>query len=292
MQQYKQLLIDILNLGTDVSDRTGVGTRCLFGYQSKYNLQDGFPATTTKKLAWRSVVAELLWFLEGSTDERRLAELTYGKPRSELKDKTTIWTANADNQGVALGYINTVDEKELGPVYGKQWRCFGEDCGKDQILELITNIKNTPDSRRLIVSAWDANNISSMTLPPCHVLAQFRVIKGVLSCLMYQRSCDSFLGAPFNIASYALLTHILARECNLQVGDFVHSIGDAHIYKNHFEQVETLLQREPLPLPQLEIADDFNLLDGLKNGFALDTVSKFKLKNYVCHDTITAPMAI
>lgn len=291
MRQYKELLEYILIEGVDTENRTGIDTRCVFGYQSKYNLQDGFPATTTKKLAWRSVVSELLWFLEGSTDERRLAELLYGKPRSELVDKTTIWTANADNQGVALGYTNNETEKELGPVYGSQWRDFGGH-GTDQILELIKNIKNTPDSRRLIISSWEASQISDMTLPPCHVLSNFRVINGMLSCLMYQRSCDAGLGLPFNVASYTLLTHILARECGLQVGTFIHSIGDAHIYKNHFDQIETLLQREPLSLPTLEIADDFNLLDGLNNGFALDAVTKFKLKNYISHDTIKMDMAI
>ena len=235
MYDYERLLRIIIESGEDVDDRTGTGTRSIFGHQMRFDLREGFPAVTTKKLAWKSVVAELLWFLEGSTDERRLAELTYGKDRKELVNKQTIWTANANAQGKALGYA----DGELGPVYGFQWRGFneignewpGSSYGTDQIKWLLNEIKTNPNSRRLILSAWNPNQINFMALPPCHVMAQFRVYKGKLSCQMYQRSADVFLGVPFNIASYALLTHIIARECGLGVGDLVHTIGDAHIYK-------------------------------------------------------------
>lgn len=291
MKQYHKLLEDILEYGEDVSDRTGTGTRSIFGYQMRFNLHDGFPAVTTKKLAWKSVVGELLWFLEGSTDERRLAELTYAKDRTELSDKTTIWTANADKQGVELGYRNDFLCKELGPVYGFQWRNFdGFEAviGRDQISWLINEIKANPDSRRLILSAWNPNQIEEMALPPCHTMAQFRVMNGKLSCQMYQRSADAFLGVPFNIASYALLTHLIALECGLEVGDFVHTIGDAHIYNDHFEQVKEQLSREEYPLPKLEIDENFKLQD----EFNLDAVSMFRLTNYVSHDTIKAKMAV
>lgn len=292
MKQYHKLLEDILEHGEDVNDRTGTGTRSIFGYQMRFNLQDGFPAITTKKLAWKSVVGELLWFLEGSTDERRLAELTYGKNRTELTDKTTIWTANANTQGKALGYA----DGQLGPVYGFQWRNFDgalyngapHVAGTDQIKWLVNEIKTNPDSRRLILNAWNPNQINSMALPPCHVMAQFRVYNGKLSCQMYQRSADVFLGVPFNIASYALLTHIIALECGLDVGDFVHTIGDAHIYKDHFEQVKEQLSREEYPLPELEIDIYFEL----KDKFDLDTAGSFQLTNYLSHDTIKAKMAV
>lgn len=285
MKQYHDLLEDILEYGEDVNDRTGTGTRSIFGYQMKFNLQDGFPAITTKKLAWKAVVGELLWFLEGSTDERRLAELTYGKDRTMLIDKNTIWTANADKQGVALGYDNTPAYKELGPVYGAQWRNFN---GIDQISWLINEIKTNPDSRRLILSAWNASEIENMALPPCHVMAQFRVYNGKLSCQMYQRSADVFLGVPFNIASYSLLTHIIARECNLEVGDFVHTIGDAHIYKDHFDQVKQQLSRKEYPLPQLVIESEFDL----KTRYNSTDSKMFTLTNYLSHDTIRASMAV
>jgi thymidylate synthase len=293
MQQYHKLLEDILINGEDVNDRTGVGTRSIFGYQMRFNLRDGFPAITTKKLAWKAVVGELLWFLEGDTDERRLAELTYAKDRTELAEKTTIWTANADAQGVALGYANTPMMKNLGPVYGAQWRSFNRlnernlD-GVDQISWLLDEIKNNPDSRRLVLSAWNPNQLSKMALPPCHVLAQFRVYNGRLSCQMYQRSADAFLGVPFNIASYALLTHIIARECGLEVGNFVHTIGDAHIYHNHFDQVKEQLNRKEYPLPTLKINDNFRLTD----IFDIDTINFFTLENYQHHDTIKAQMAV
>jgi len=296
MKQYHKLLEDILEYGEDVSDRTGVGTKSIFGYQMKFNLNEGFPAVTTKKLAWKSVVGELLWFLEGSTDERRLAELTYGKKREELVGKTTIWTANANNQGIALGHYNDEYIKDLGPVYGAQWRNFsyyqGSVSGEDQIVNTINEIKKNPNSRRLIVSAWNPLLLSSMALPPCHVLIHFRVYGDKLSCLLYQRSGDAFLGIPFNIASYALLTHMIARECNLGVGEFIHSIGDAHIYNNHIKQVIEQLSREEFELPRLHIDDSFNLMEKLSMGFSINDASLFTFKNYNHHDTIKAPMAV
>ena len=295
MKQYHKMLEDILEHGEQVTDRTGVGTLSIFGYQTRYNLRDGFPAVTTKKLAWKSVVGELLWFLEGSTDERRLAELTHGKDRTELVGKSTIWTANADNQAKELGYVNGDFRKDLGPVYGQQWRDFNGDCfgrGVDQLKWLLEEIRTDPDSRRLIVSSWNPVQLHEMALPPCHTLFQFRVYNGRLSCQLYQRSADSFLGVPFNIASYALLTHIIARESNLEVGDFVHTIGDAHIYLNHIEQVKEQLSRTEYPLPTIEIADDFNLEDGIVGEFSLDDASKFVLQNYRHHDTIKADMAV
>jgi thymidylate synthase len=295
MKQYHDLLEHILENGEDVNDRTGVGTRSVFGYQMRFGLSAGFPAITTKKLAWKAVVGELLWFLEGSTDERRLAELTYGKHRTELVGKSTIWTANADSQGKALGYVNNEFTKELGPVYGAQWRAFDGFSvyrGTDQIAVVLNQLRTNPDSRRIILSAWNPNQLHEMALPPCHSFAQFRVYNGRLSCQMYQRSADAFLGVPFNIASYALLAHILAREVGLKVGDYVHTIGDAHIYLNHFDQVREQLARNEYPLPKIEIDNDFDLSDRLKNGFKLDDVYRFKLIDYQSHDTIKAAMAI
>lgn len=296
MKQYHKLLEDILEHGEDVSDRTGVGTRSIFGYQMRFDLSKGFPAVTTKKLAWKAVVGELLWFLEGGTDERRLAEITYGKHRVDLVGKSTIWTANADAQGKALGYFNNEFTKELGPVYGSQWRNFCDyeygSSSVDQITEVIKQIRTNPDSRRIILSAWNPLQLAEMALPPCHVLAQFRVLNGRLSCQMYQRSADAFLGVPFNIASYALLTHILARECNLEVGNYVHTIGDAHIYSNHFEQVREQLSREEYPLPTLEIDQSFNLKNGLNSFFNIDDASMFRLVDYKHHETIKANMAV
>lgn len=290
MKQYHDALAYILNNGQNVTDRTGVGTRSVFGYQMRFDLQAGFPAVTTKRLAWRAVVGELLWFLEGSTDERRLAELTFEKSREELVDKTTIWTANADAQGNALGYENNDTVKELGPVYGYQWRnfdgCVQQD-GVDQIEWLINEIKTNPDSRRLILSAWNPNQISQMALPPCHTLAQFRVMNGKLSCQLYQRSADMFLGVPFNIASYSLLTHMLAQICELEVGEFVWTGGDCHIYNNHFDQVREQLTREPQELPVLRMPL-FNDLNEL-----LDTrPSEYVLVGYNPMPSIQAPMAV
>jgi thymidylate synthase len=250
----------------------------------RFNLQEGFPAVTTKRLAWRSVVGELLWFLEGSSDERRLAEITYGKPRNELVDKTTIWTANADKQGVDLGYRNEDLVKELGPVYGVQWRDFG---GVDQIEWLIKEIKNNPDSRRIILSAWNPTQVDKMALPPCHTMAQFRVTNGRLSCQLYQRSADMFLGVPFNIASYSLLTHMLAHICDLEPGNFVWTGGDCHIYNNHMDQVQEQIAREPQKKPHL-FMPVFCDLETLLNT----KVSDYKLIGYDPMPSITAPMAV
>ena len=292
MKQYLDALQYIIVNGEDVSDRTGVGTRSVFGYQMHFNLQDGFPAVTTKKLAWRSIVGELLWFLEGSTDERRLAELTFEKDRTELIDKKTIWTANADSQGVALGYTNTELIKQLGPVYGHQWRHFDayEDdkiTKVDQITWLINEIKTNPDSRRLVLSAWNPNQINEMALPPCHTLAQFRVMNGKLSCQLYQRSADMFLGLPFNIASYSLLTHMLAQICDLKVGTFVWTGGDCHIYNNHADQVREQLQRKPHELPDILMPVFNNITELLATS-----TSDYKLTNYDPMDSIKAPMAV
>jgi thymidylate synthase len=284
MDQYEHLLRNVLKHGTKRSDRTGTGTIGVFGTQTRYDLAAGFPAITTKKLAWAAVVGELLWFLEGSTDERRLAELTHSKPREELIGKTTIWTANADEQGKALGHENTDLIKELGPVYGHQWRDFN---GIDQIQSVIDQIKTTPDSRRIIVSAWNPPDLKQMALPPCHTMFQFYVDDGKLSCQLYQRSADLFLGVPFNIASYALLTHIIAAICDLEVGTFVHTIGDAHIYQNHVNQVAEQLSRTAYDLPKL-IMPPISCLEDLK---AL-SVSDFVLSGYIHHPPINAPMAV
>lgn len=295
MKQYHDALEHILANGQDVSDRTGVGTRTVFGYQMRYNLQEGFPAVTTKRLAWRAVVGELLWFLEGSTDERRLAEITYEKSRQELTDKTTIWTANADAQGADLGYENSHIRKELGPVYGWQWRNFGSsawfrdtgDVGTDQISWLINEIKINPDSRRLVLSAWNPNQLDLMALPPCHTLAQFRVLNGALHCQLYQRSVDAPLGLPFNIASYSLLTHMLAQICGLDVGDFVHTSGDLHIYQNQFDGIHQQLKREPYAAPTLHMPEFTNLEELLRTK-----PSDYRLLNYQHYPEIKMPFAI
>lgn len=296
MHQYKKLVNDIIVHGENVSDRTGVGTRSIFGYQMKFDLADGFPAVTVKKLAWKAVVGELLWFLEGGTDERRLAELTFGKDREDLVEKKTIWTANADKQGVDLGHYNDEYIKDLGPVYGSQWRKFSyfqdDPRGVDQVLKVIQQIKQTPDSRRIIMSAWNPMVLNTMALPPCHVMAQFAVRNGKLHCQMYQRSADVGLGVPFNIASYALLTHIIARECNLDVGTYVHTIGDAHIYNNHLYSLTEVLEREPYQLPTLEIDESFKLIERLSVGFEKEDASLFKLNNYQHHPEIKMNMAV
>ena len=286
VKQYLEALEVIMNKGDDVNDRTGIGTRSIFGYQMRFNLQDGFPAVTTKKLAWKAVVGELLWFLEGSEDERRLAEITFGMDREDLIGKNTIWTANADNQGKKLGYENTSTVKYLGPVYGRQWRNFNDqEC--DQIETIINQLKNDPDSRRIILNAWNPAQLDQMALPPCHTLSQFRVINGKLSCQMYQRSADMFLGVPFNIASYALLTHMLAKISNLEVGEFIWAGGDCHIYRNHFDQVKEQLSRSPqeLPLLKMPLFDD---LESLLNTFP----EMYKLENYNPMNSIPAPMAV
>jgi len=232
MKQYLDLLRHVLEHGVKKQDRTGVGTLSVFGYQARYNLQEGFPLLTTKKLHTRSIFHEMLWFLRGDTNIQYLH-----------KNKVTIWDEWADPKG------------ELGPIYGYQWRSWPTPDGKhiDQISELIEQIKKNPNSRRLIVSAWNVADLPKMALPPCHILFQFYVAEGKLSCQLYQRSADIFLGVPFNIASYALLTHMIAHVCDLQVGEFIHTLGDAHIYLNHLEQVHLQLSREPRKLPQLRL---------------------------------------
>jgi len=284
VKQYLEAMQNIMDNGDDREDRTGTGTRSIFGGQMRYDLSRGFPAVTTKRLAWKAVVGELLWFLEGSTDERRLAEITYGEDRDDLYERSTIWTANADEQGVALGYRNDYMQKELGPVYGSQWRSFG---GFDQIAEIIRQIKEEPDSRRIILSAWNPPEIERMALPPCHTLSQFYVNKGKLSCQMYQRSAVMFLGVPFNIASYSLLTHILARITGLQVGDFVHTVGDVHIYNTHYEAVSEQLKRTPQKLPSLRMPP----FTSLEEVLDLD-VSDFQLEGYKPMSAIKAMMAV
>ena len=289
MKQYLNALQHIMDNGEEVSDRTGIGTYSVFGYQMQFNLQSGFPAVTTKKLAWRSVIGELLWFLEGSTDERRLAELTFSKNRSDLIGTKTIWTANADAQGVELGYTNDDLVKQLGPVYGHQWRHFdradGENENKtDQIAWLINEILINPHSRRLILSAWNPNQINEMALPPCHTLAQFRVMNGKLSCQLYQRSADMFLGVPFNIASYSLLTHIIAKEVDLDVGEFIHTFGDLHIYEDHLDVVKQQIERKPGTLPTLSITSNKKI-----NEYE---VKDFVLENYQSMDSLKATMAV
>ena len=275
MKQYHQALKHILTNGKDKTDRTGVGTRSVFGYQMRFNLQEGFPATTTKKLAWRAVVSELLWFLEGSSDERRLAEILHS---TRDNAKKTIWTANAE---APYWQDKAKFPGDLGRVYGVQWRDFG---GVDQISKLIEDLKTNPDSRRHIISAWNPPELDQMALPPCHVMAQFDVTDGYLSCQMYQRSCDMFLGVPFNIASYSLLVHIIARECGLKVGDFVWTGGDCHIYNNHFDAVEEQLSREPKALPTLVFTTGKKIADYNIDDFILD--------NYNPDPAIKAEMAV
>ena len=288
MKQYLEALEYILENGKDRDDRTGVGTRGVFGYQMRFDLRKEFPAVTTKKLAWKSVVSELLWMLEGSSDERRLAEIHYGKPREELVGKTTIWTANADSQGAALGYTNNDTVRDLGPVYGHQWRSWDAKMGfQDQIAEVLESLYYNPNSRRHIVSAWNADQVGVMALPPCHTLFQFHVQDEELSCQLYQRSADMFLGVPFNIASYSLLTHMFAQLLNLKVGDFVWTGGDCHIYQNHMEQVEEQITRQPRKGPTLEIPV-FKDLEELTNT----TPSQYKLVEYDPMDSIKAPMAV
>jgi thymidylate synthase len=288
MKQYLTALEYILANGQDRQDRTGVGTRAVFGYQMRFDLQEGFPAVTTKKLAWKSVVSELLWMIEGSSDERRLAEIQYDKPREELVGKSTIWTANADKQGRELGYTNTDTVKDLGPVYGVQWRQWqarGHDV--DQLVELIKGLHMDPYSRRHIISAWNAGEVDRMALPPCHAFAQFYVQDNRLSCQLYQRSADMFLGVPFNIASYSLLTHIIAQILNMQVGEFVWTGGDCHIYKNHFDAVEQQVKRTPDVLPKLKMPELHNLGDVLESK-----PEDYILIDYNPQESIKAPMAI
>ena len=264
MQQYLNLLKHIIETGNDKSDRTGTGTRSLFGYQMRFDLAEGFPLVTTKKTHLNSIIYELLWFLKGDTNINYLKE-----------HHVKIWDEWADENG------------NLGPVYGKQWRSWEGKDGKvvDQISDLIKQIKTNPDSRRLIVTAWNVADLPEMKLMPCHCLFQFYVANGKLSCQMYQRSADVFLGVPFNIASYALLTMMIAQVCDLGLGDFVHSFGDVHLYNNHFEQAELQLTRTPFPLPLMTINP------AVKNIFDFK-FEDFELLNYRSHPAIKAPVAI
>jgi thymidylate synthase len=288
MKQYHQALEFILEHGKDRDDRTGVGTRGVFGYQMRFDLRKTFPAVTTKRLAWRVVVGELLWMLEGSSDERRLAEITFEKSREELVGKPTIWTANADNQAKALGYKNTDTIKDLGPVYGHQWRSWDSQIGYvDQIAQVLESLHYDPSSRRHIVSAWNADRVGVMALPPCHTLFQFHVQDGELSCQLYQRSADMFLGGPFNIASYSLLTHMFAQLLDLKVGDFVWTGGDCHIYQNHMEQVQEQITRTPRPGPVLEMPTFKDLAELVSTK-----PSQYKLLGYDPIESIKAPMAV
>jgi len=264
MQQYHQLLKYILDNGTIKSDRTGTGTRSCFGYQMRFDLQKGFPMVTTKKLHLKSIVYELLWFLKGDTNVQYLNE-----------HKVSIWDEWADENG------------NLGPVYGKQWRSWEGADGTviDQISELINQIKNTPDSRRMIVSAWNVAELPKMALMPCHSLFQFYVADGKLSCQLYQRSADVFLGVPFNIASYALLTMMIAQVCGLEYGEFVHTFGDVHLYNNHIAQAQLQLSRDSFPLPVMKINP------AIKDIFSFQ-FEDFTLENYQHHPPIKAPVAI
>jgi thymidylate synthase len=264
MQQYLQLVQHIIDHGTEKTDRTGTGTKSCFGYQMRFNLAEGFPLVTTKKLHLKSIIHELLWFLKGDTNIQYLKE--HG---------VRIWDEWADANG------------DLGPVYGKQWRSWEAPNGVviDQISELIEQIKKTPDSRRLIVSAWNVGDLSKMALMPCHNMFQFYVADGKLSCQLYQRSADVFLGVPFNIASYALLTMMIAQVCDLEYGDFVHSFGDVHLYNNHMEQANLQLSRKPFPLPTMKINP------AVKDIFAFQ-YEDFTLENYECHPGIKAPVAV
>ena len=264
MQQYLDLLQHILDNGTEKSDRTGTGTISYFGYQMRFDLSKGFPLVTTKKLHLKSIIYELLWFLRGETNIKYLKE--HG---------VSIWNEWADEKG------------ELGPVYGKQWRSWEGSDGKviDQISDALKQIKNNPDSRRIIVSAWNVADLPKMALMPCHALFQFYVADGKLSCQLYQRSADVFLGVPFNIASYALLTMMIAQVCDLEPGDFVHTFGDVHIYSNHLEQVKLQLSRKPYPLPTMK------LNPAVKNIFDF-RFEDFILENYQHHPAIKAPVAV
>ena len=264
MQQYLNLLQHIIDNGAEKTDRTGTGTKSCFGYQMRFNLAEGFPMVTTKKLHLKSIIYELLWFLNGDTNIKYLNE-----------NGVRIWDEWADKNG------------DLGPVYGKQWRSWEAPNGVviDQITELIKQIKKTPDSRRLIVSAWNVGDLSKMALMPCHNMFQFYVADGKLSCQLYQRSADVFLGVPFNIASYALLTMMVASVCGLEYGDFVHSFGDVHLYNNHVEQANLQLTRKPFPLPTMKINKE------VKDIFSFQ-FSDFTLENYASHPSIKAPVAV
>ena len=276
MKNYLGALKHCYENGDFVKSRAG-NVRKSFGYQMRFDLQEGFPAVTTKKLAWKAMVSELLWFLEGSNDERRLAEILYEDKRDNLEGKKTIWTQNANAE---YWKQKSKFSGDVGRIYGVQWRDFN---GVDQLKNLIEGLKKDPDSRRHILSAWNPAELHNMSLPPCHAFSQFYVSNNKLSCQLYQRSCDMFLGVPFNIASYSILIHIIAKECGYEVGEFIHSLGDFHIYEEHFEQVKIQLSREPKKLPVLK----FNP----KKIYEYKT-SDFELINYEHHPRIVAPMNV
>ena len=290
MKQYLELLQDILDNGETKDDRTGTGTISVFGRHLRFDLRRGFPSVTTKKLAWKACVGELLWFIEGSSDERRLAEITHGNTGA-----VTIWTPNAH---APYWKPKAKFEGDLGRIYGVQWRQWNTNTVKwisssesepvyiDQLANLIEGLKKDPNGRRHILSAWNVGEMDRMALPPCHVLCQFYVNKNrELSCHMYQRSVDVFLGLPFNIASYALLTHLIAQVCDLSVGELVISTGDTHIYTNHVKQVVEQLSREPLSLPVLKLNRDIKSIE----EFTMDDI---ELVDYSCHTAIKADMAV
>jgi thymidylate synthase len=280
VQNYNELCKKIILTGPQTIDRTGVGTISLFGEQLRFNLQEGFPAMTTKKLAWKSVVSELLWFIEGSGDERRLAEILYG---TRDESKKTIWTANANAD---YWLPKSAYSGDLGRVYGVQWRHWRSADGVevDQLKNLVDGLKNDPNGRRHIITAWNPAELSEMALPPCHMFAQFYIRNNILSCQMYQRSADLFLGVPFNIASYALLTHLIAKTIGAEVGELILTFGDVHIYNNHVIQVVELLSREPYPYPTLDLSNVADIWTAKMDDIIL--------QNYKHHPTIVAEMAV
>lgn len=261
MKQYLDMLRYVLENGVDKMDRTGVGTRSVFGQQMRFDLSKGFPLMTTKKMHLKSIIHELLWFIKGDTNVKYLQD-----------NGVRIWNEWADENG------------DLGPIYGSQWRNWNGE-GIDQLEQVVDKLKNNPNDRRMIVSAWNVSKIPEMHLPPCHMMFQFYVANGKLSCMLYQRSCDMFLGVPFNIASYALLTMMLAQVCNLEPGEFVHTLGDTHIYHNHFEQVKEQLRREPLPLPTMRLNPQVKDINDFK-------YEDFTLENYECYGAIKAQVAV
>jgi thymidylate synthase len=290
MLQLQDTMRYILKHGKKRDDRTGEGVIGVFGLQMKFDLRQNFPAVTTKKLAWAAVRSELLWFLEGSGDEKRLREILHGSRDTE---KTTIWTDNSEGlgkEGHPNLWLTNPNRKyigDLGRIYGVQWRSWQGANGRvhDQIKNLIHGLKTNPYGRRHILTAWNVDELDQMALPPCHTFAQFYVQDGELSCLMHQRSADFFLGVPFNIASYALLTHMLAQVCGLKVGDFIHNFGDCHIYLNHLNQVEEQLSRKPYELPKLILNSEIKDIDSFK-------MKDINLEGYLSHPTIKASMAV
>jgi len=281
MKNYNELMSKVLSEGAVSKDRTGVGTISLFGEQLKFDLRNSFPAVTTKKLAWRAVVAELLWFIEGSRDERRLAEIQFGTKDPANK---TIWTANSDAD---YWKDKAKFPGDLGRVYGVQWRDWQKPRNNgpvDQLKNLIEGLRKDPTGRRHIISAWNPGELDKMALPPCHILAQFYLRNDELSCHMYQRSADLFLGVPFNIASYALLTHLIAKEIGADVGDLIISFGDVHVYTNHISQCQLQLSREPMQLCGLDISQVSSMFK--------TTVDQCQLIAYNSHPAISAPMAV